>query len=131
MAYKTDKRLYKVNVEKNLYFTGVEASSAEEACEEARKEFNVKQVVDCTSEPIYEASIGIDIDAEGASENGVFEITIKGTDEKLVDRLKKALGYLIPGPHQFDEAEWDESLCGSTYPLKQFIDDVSPEVKSF
>ena len=131
MAYKTNKRLYKVNVENNLYFTGVEASSAEEACEKAREEFKVKSVVDCTSEPIFEASIGLDVDAEGASENGVFEITIKGTDEKLVDRLKKALGYLIPGPHQFDEEEWVESLCGSTYPLKQFVDDVSPEVQSF
>lgn len=131
MAYKTDKRLYRVNVEKNLYFSGVEASSAEEACEEARKEFNVKQVVDCTSEPIYEASIGLNVDAEGASENGVFEITIKGTDEKLVDRLKKALGYLIPGPHQFDEKEWDESLCGTTYPIKKFCEDVCPEIDSF
>lgn len=125
MATKIQKRLYKVQTGECSYFTNVEANSVEEACQRAKQYLKLERpILGCTSEPIYEAGIGVETDKQDVSENGIFEIVIRGTDPALVDKMKKALGYLIPGPHINPEDGWDESLVGSSYPLKDVTDDL-------
>lgn len=125
MATKIQKRLYKVQISECSSFSNVEASSIEEACQKAKQALKLKTpILGCTSEPIYEAGIGVDTDKQDVSETGIFEIVIRGTDPALVDKMKKALGYLIPGPHIDPEDGWDESLVGSSHPLKDVTDDL-------
>jgi hypothetical protein len=129
----SDKHLYSVQMRPCVYFSHIEASNAKEAIEIAAKDFKLTpkekdEVVDASSEPIYEASIGLETDLRDNApcdldtSNGVFEIRIRGCDMKRVNELKKALMLYI-GFMGADEE--DERLIGKTGKLERALEDVS------
>lgn len=124
-------RLYRVQVADCCYVSGIEAPDARAAMTEAecsfaggKNEFAGKSL-SATCEQIYEASIGLETDGrdnapnDADTENGVFEIKIRGCDPNRVNELKRALLYLIGGPGLDEE---DQVLVGSTLPLKRAIE---------
>ena len=121
MSKLTTNRLWNACFGKNksTFVSHIEAATAVEAMAEATKEMN-KQLVKLDSEPIYETDIGVELDSDSGSENGIFEINIKGTDCKKVDELKKLLAFLINGmPCEFEyhdeenasQSDWAQRLC--------------------
>ena len=121
MSKLTTNRLWNAVFGKNksTIVSHIEAATAVEAAAEATKDMN-EQLVKLDSEPIYETDIGVELDSDSESENGIFEISIKGTDCKKVDELKKLLAFLINGmPCEFgynDEENvsqpvWARRLC--------------------
>lgn len=105
-------RLYEVRHSEHFISSHIEASSAQEAIAIATEKLDDKKVIEVTSEPIYEDSIGVEDDSpdENVSNTAVTEIIIRGTDPARVDALKRALGYLIAGPHHGDEEEFNPDL---------------------
>ena len=121
MSKLTTNRLWNAYFGKNksTIVSHIEAATAAEAAAEATKDMN-EQLVKLGSEPIYETDIGVELDSDSESENGIFEINIRGTDCKKVDELKKLLAFLINGmPCEFgynDEEDvsqsvWAQRLC--------------------
>ena len=121
MSKLTTNRLWNAYFGKNksTIVSHIEAATAAEAATEATKDMN-EQLVKLDSEPIYETDIGVELDSDSESENGIFEISIKGTDCKKVDELKKLLAFLINGmPCEFgyndeenvSQSVWAQRLC--------------------
>ena len=121
MSKLTTNRLWNAYFGKNksTIVSHIESATAVEAAAEATKDMN-EQLVKLDSEPIYETDIGVELDSDSGSENGIFEINIRGTDCKKVDELKKLLAFLINGmPCEFgynDEEDvsqsvWAQRLC--------------------
>ena len=124
MSKLTTNRLWNACFGKNksTFVSHIEAATAVEAMAEATKEMNepLVQLVKLDSEPIYETDIGVELDSDSGSENGIFEINIRGTDCKKVDELKKLLAFLINGmPCEFEyhdeenvsQSVWAQRLC--------------------
>lgn len=87
-----DTRLFAVKFGKNKNFvvSGIMAASLDEA--KTKAETNAKdKAVEITSEPIFEGSLGIESD-------GIFEISIKGTNETNVNKFTELLARFIGGP---------------------------------
>ena len=121
MSKLTTNRLWNAYFGKNksTIVSHIEAATAVEAAAEATKDMN-EQLVKLDSEPIYETDIGVELDSDSESENGIFEINIKGTDCKKVDELKKLLAFMINGmPCEFgyhdeenvSQSVWAQRLC--------------------
>ena len=121
MSKLTTNRLWNAYFGKNksTIVSHIEAATAVEATAEAMKGMN-EQLVKLDSEAIYETDIGVELDSDSVSENGIFEINIKGTDCKKVDELKKLLAFLINGmPCEFgyhdeenvSQSVWAQRLC--------------------
>lgn len=92
LSRKLDTRLFTVKFgnNKNIQHSGIEAKSIDEA--RAIAEADSKDTaVEVTSEPIYKSSISIESDT-------IFEISIKGIDQKKVDRFTELLAKFIGGP---------------------------------
>ena len=86
------------------------------------------------SEPIYESSIGVELDdGDSDSENGIFEISIKGTDQSKVDEFMKYLACLINGmPIEYEfPNEADKPQEVHAFKLKKFINENAMTVTSF
>lgn len=128
-----DKRLYCVRTSECCYHSGIEASDAKDAIRVATEHMQDKSVYDVKCEKIYVASIGVEAQPadESISSNAVYDIEIRGTDPKVVDALKHALGCLICGPHQCDETEFDEKNIGSTKPLTDVIEEYEIGVTAY
>lgn len=122
MSKLSTNRLWNARFGKNKNFivSHIEAATAAEAAAKATK--NTKeQLVMLDSEPIYETGIGVELaDGDSESENGIFEINIKGTDRAKVDELKKLLALLMNGiPCEFEypdkenvpQSVWARRLC--------------------
>ena len=121
MSKLTTNRLWNAYFGKNksTIVSHIETATAVEAAAEATKDMN-EQLVKLDSEPIYETDIGVELDNDSESENGIFEINIRGTDCKKVDELKKLLTFLINGmPCEFgyndeenvSQSVWAQRLC--------------------
>lgn len=121
MSKLTTNRLWNAYFGKNksTIVSHIETATAVEAAAEATKDMN-EQLVKLDSEPIYETDIGVELDNDSESENGIFEINIRGTDCKKVDELKKLLAFLINGmPCEFgyndeenvSQSVWAQRLC--------------------
>lgn len=126
----TTNRLYKVRVTPNFACTGIIAPNAPAAVERALNGFKDKDklrkdIVEVTCEDIYEASLDLNCDGRDNApndldtENGLFDITIRGTDPKRVNELKLALLHFI-GFLGGDED--DDQLVGSTKPLERALE---------
>ena len=120
MSKLTTNRLWNAyfGKNKNIVVSGIEAPTAAEAEAEAMK--NMKEpIAMLDSEPIYETSIGVELaDSDVESENGIFEISIKGTDRAKVDELKKILAFLMNGaPCEFEYPD-EENVSQSVWALR-------------
>lgn len=122
----TDKYLYTVRVGEHFTVSNVEARSAQEAIELATRNLDGehKQVLDVRAEKLYEAGISVENDTadENESPNAITEISIRGTDPDRVDALKRAIGYLIAGPHHGDETEFNPDKVGETQMLERELE---------
>ena len=120
----TDKYLYTVRVGEHFTVSNIEAHSAQEAIELATKNLDNKNVLDVKAEKLYEAGISVENDTadENESPNAITEISIMGTDPDRVDALKRAIGYLIAGPHHGDESEFDPDKIGETRMLERELE---------
>jgi len=99
MANLEKTRLFNVRcgAKANVTYSQIEAVTAEEAIRKSsrHKDQIVSQV---DSEPIFNASIGVETDAsEHDTGNSIFEINVRGTDEVLVDKLRNAIARAIGG----------------------------------
>lgn len=125
MAHKLEnKHLYTVYHSENLCSSGIIASSAQEAIDDATKNIKDKKVLAAEAKPIYEGGIDVETDDGSSDENAIFEIIVRGTDPKKVDALKHALGILIPGPHTCDDSEFTESELDDIRPLLKILRDL-------
>ena len=132
MSKLTTNRLWNAYFGKNksTIVSHIEAATAVEAAADATKDMN-EQLVKLDSEPIYETGIGVELDNDSESENGIFEINIRGTDCKKVDELKKLLAFLINGmPCEFDNDEENVSQSVWAQRLCRFINENSMTVVS-
>ena len=113
---------------KNIVIPRIEAPTAVEAVATvtAMTKNMKEQLVALESEPIYETSIGVELDdGDSESENGIFEITIKGTDNAKVDELKKLLALMVNGiPCNFEYPD-EENVPQSVWVqrLRRFINE--------
>lgn len=122
MSKLTTNRLWTAGFgkDKNFRVSNIEAASAEEAKAKASKNMD-EPLTMLDSEPIYEAGIGVELDdGDSESGNGIFDITIRGTDNAKVDELKKILAFIISGlPCEVDypdeeekpQSVWANRLC--------------------
>ena len=111
-------KLYSVRLDERFYYSHIEAPSAAEAIAKAEASYPKYKgkTIDCTAENIYEAGIGLS-DEDGQTENGIFEISIRGCDPERVQRLKMAIVKYLGAPYiDYDEiGKIDpllKSLCG-------------------
>ncbi len=95
MATLEKMRLFKVSSE-NVIYTGIEAETAQEAIAKSNAKKNNLAITQVTSEPIYQAGLGLETEED--SENSVFELTIRGTNEESVKKLRDAIARAIGGP---------------------------------
>lgn len=135
MSKLTTNRLWTAGFgkNKNILVSNIEAASAEEAKAKASKNMN-EPLTMLNSEPIYETGIGVELDdGDSESENGIFEINIKGTDCAKVDELKKILAFLINGPsckYEYpDEIAMPQAVWAQR--LRNFINENAMMVTSF
>ena len=99
MSKLSTNRLWNARFGNNkiIGISGIEAPTAAVAEAEVNK-LTKKPLVALDSEPIYETSINVELDGDDVkSENGIFEISIKGTDYAKVDELKKLLAFVMNG----------------------------------
>lgn len=125
-------RLYEVRVKPNFVCTKIIAPNVPAAIEQAIDGFKNKDeirkgIVEARCEDIYTASIDLSCDERDnapddlETENGLFDITIRGTDPKRVNELKLALMHLIGFPGGDED---DDRIFGSTKPLERAIEGV-------
>ena len=98
--------LYSVRVEGYGLVKAIEAQNDEQARHKAAAAYGTNVVeTKCeidSREPVFEASVELEC-TEGVSESDVFEIKVKGVDEKKVSDLAEAIRVLVGGPGVPDE----------------------------
>ena len=113
--------LYRVRVEGYGVARAIEAQNDEQARRKAAAAYGTNVVeTKCeieSKEPVFEASVGLEC-PEGASESDVFEIKVRGVDEKKVAELAEAIHVLIGGPGVPD------GLMRSAAPFRAAVDGV-------
>ena len=101
MAIRESTRLFTVHCGKNsnCLYSHIEAKTAQEAIDTVDCAKSGKEIVtSVTSEPIFHAGIDIECTEEAApSDAAVFDITVRGTDEKLVNKLRDVIAQAIGG----------------------------------
>lgn len=126
LARTLDTRLYTVKFGKNKNFSvsGIIAASLDEA--KTKAETNAKdKAVEITSEPIFEGSLGL----EG---NGIFEISIKGTNETNVNKFTELLARFIGGMAvDFELGDDNDTDIGRINKLTKFIAENEISVECF
>lgn len=132
MAFKQKTRLFNVHLE-NCVLSGIEAVDVKDALDkvsDSLKNFKDKTLTGVDSEPIYKASLGLETDTEeDASGTGLFDITISGTNEKLVDRLCNALAIAIGGMGP-EFAELSDGTPDGGKVLSRFISDTGLNINA-
>lgn len=125
-------RLYTVRTAENVYHSGIEASTANEAIEIATRHGKDKTIYDATCQKIYEGSIGTETVGETSKRsNDIFEIRIRGTNAKVVDKLKELLAKFINGPMvSFEYGDNDEDRKDAARNLAYEIDNLGLTVES-
>ena len=105
--------LYGVRVEGYGLVKAIEAQNDEQARRKAAAAYGTNVVeTKCeieSKEPVFEASVGLEC-PEGVSESDVFEIKVKGVDEKKVSDLTDAIRVLVGGPGVPDELMRSDTL---------------------
>ena len=105
--------LYGVRVEGYGLVKAIEAQNDEQARRKAAAAYGTNVVeTKCeieSKEPVFEASVGLEC-SEGMSESDVFEIKVKGVDEKKVSDLAEAIRVLVGGPGVPDELMRSDTL---------------------
>ena len=105
--------LYGVRVEGYGLVRAIEAQNDEQARRKAAAAYGTNVVeTKCeieSKEPVFEASVGLEC-PEGVSESDVFEIKVKGVDEKKVSDLAEAIRVLVGGPGVPDELMRSDTL---------------------
>jgi hypothetical protein len=123
MAKLEKTRLFDVRcgAKGNIIYSGIEAETAEEAIRKSsRSEGQIVSQVD--SVPIYTAGLDCETNEENKTENSVFEITVRGTDEESVETLRHAIALAIGGMAvDFAELNKDGDSDGGRA-LQRFID---------
>lgn len=113
--------LYSVRVADHGSVSTIEAPNDEQARRAAAAAYGTNVVESkCeieSKEPVFEASVGLEC-PEGVSESDVFEIKVRGVDEKKVAELAEAIHVLIGGPGVPDE------LMRSAVPFRAAVDGV-------
>lgn len=113
--------LYSVRVADHGSVSTIEAPNDEQARRAAAATYGTNVVESkCeieSKEPVFEASVGLEC-PEGASESDVFEIKVRGVDEKKVAELAEAIHVLIGGPGVPD------GLMRSAAPFRAAVDGV-------
>ena len=93
--------LYRVRVEGYGVARAIEAQNDEQARRKAAAAYGTNVVeTKCeieSKEPVFEASVGLEC-PEGASESDVFEIKVRGVDEKKVAELAEAVRFFVGDP---------------------------------
>lgn len=114
-------KLYSVRLGERFYCTRIEAPNASAAIASAETSYPkyTGKAIDCTAEDIYEASIGL-FDEHSETENGIFEISIRGCDQARVQQLKMAIVKYIGGPFSCD----DQSDIGNIHLLENALQDL-------
>lgn len=107
MAKKAENvNLYRVRVDGYGIARTIEAQNDEQARRKAAAAYGTNVVeTKCeieSKEPVFEASVGLEC-PEGVSESDVFEIKVKGVDEKKVSDLAEAIRVFVGGPGVPDE----------------------------
>ena len=124
MANLEKTRLFNVRcgAKANVIYSQIEAVTAEEAIHKSsRSEDQIVTQVD--SEPIYNASIGVETDvSKHDTGNSVFEINVRGTDEVLVDKLRNAIARAIGGMAVEFEGLTEDGSNDNGKSLRNFID---------
>ena len=124
MANLEKTRLFNVRcgVKANVIYSQIEATTAEEAIRKSPR--RVDQIVSqVDSEPIYNASIGVETDAsKHDTGNSIFEINVRGTDEVLVDKLRNAIARAIGGMAVEFEGLTEDGGDDDGRSLRNFID---------
>ena len=124
MANLEKTRLFNVRcgARANIIYSQIEAVTAEEAIRKSdRREDQIVSQVD--SEPIYNASIGVETDAsKHDTGNSIFEINVRGTDEVLVDKLRNAIARAIGGMAVEFEGLTEDGGDDDGRSLRNFID---------
>jgi len=127
MSKLTANRLWNARFgkNKNVIISHIEAPTAAEAEVKALKNMD-EPIASLDSEPIYESSIDVELtDGDSESENGIFEINIKGTDQSKVDEFVKYLACLINGmavEYEFPN-EANKSRAYTHCKLERFINE--------
>ena len=109
MTKKLDVKLWTVaGHDGRVRVSQIEALSEDEAKAKALGDFlkcEDPSTLKCESEEIWEGSLGLEQcdDSDGA----VFEIKVRGTSRKAVDRLVQALYVKIGGPGMSDEEAYE------------------------
>jgi len=127
-----NNRFYNVRVKPYFYCNKIIAPNVQAAIERAidgleDKDELRKNIVEVRCEDIYTATIDLNCDERDnapddlETENGLFDITIRGTDPKRVNELKLALMHLIGFPGGDED---DDRLFGSTKPLERAVEGV-------
>lgn len=105
--------LYGVRVEGYGLVRAIEAQNDEQARRKAAAAYGTNVVeTKCeieNKEPVFEASVGLEC-SEGVSESDVFDIKVKGVDEKKVSDLAEAIRVLVGGPGVPDELMRSDTL---------------------
>ena len=113
--------LHSVRVEGYGLVKAIEAQNDEQARRKAAAAYGTNIVeTKCeieSKEPVFEASVGLEC-PEGMSESDVFEIKVKGVDEKKVADLAEAIRVLVGGPGVPD------GLMRSAAPFRAAVDGV-------
>ena len=122
MAKKAENvNLYRVRVDGYGVARTIEAQNDEQARRIAAAMYGTNVVeTKCeieSKEPVFEASVGLEC-PEGVSESDVFEIKVKGVNEKKVSDLAEAIRVLVGGPGVPDE------LMRSAVPFRAAVDGV-------
>ena len=122
MAKKAENvNLYRVRVDGYGVARTIEAQNDEQARRKAAAAYGTNVVeTKCeieNREPVFEASVGLEC-PEGVSESDVFEIKVRGVDEKKVAETAEAIHVLIGGPGVPD------GLMRSAAPFRAAVDGV-------
>ena len=124
MANLEKTRLFNVRcgAKANVIYSQIEAVTAEEAIRKSpRREDQIVAQVD--SEPIFNASIGVETDAsEHDTGNSIFEINVRGTDEESVEKLRDAIARAIGGMAVEFEGLTEDGGDDDGRSLRRFID---------
>lgn len=130
MAFKQKTRLFQVHIGDNCTHSGIEAVDVNDALKKVDLTgYKNPVITGAESEPIFEASLGLEVDCGCGSENGVFDLTIRGTDEKLVDRLCNALAIAIGGMGP-EFAELSDGTPDGGKALSRFINDTDLNINA-
>lgn len=115
MSKRSNNSLYHIHVTKRFVRSNIEASSERQAEKTIEKDLEGNKPFGIKVEPIFEKSIGLEYNGqdERLSNNAVFELVVRGTDEAYTDKFAKALLHAIGGIAAYFENDCKETTSAS------------------